>query len=68
MRGQHTGQGYDNLDVLLVDDGSTDGCGTLCDSYASRDRRVRVLHTENRGLAAARNACMQLYALGSTVS
>ena len=51
-------QDYDNLDVLLVDDGSTDGCGALCDSYASRDRRVRVLHTENRGLAAARNACL----------
>ena len=51
-------QDYDNLDILLVDDGSTDGCGTLCDSYASLDRRVRVLHTENRGLAAARNACL----------
>ena len=51
-------QDYDNLDVLLVDDGSTDGCGALCDSYASLDRRVRVRHTENRGLAAARNTCL----------
>ena len=51
-------QDYRNLDILLVDDGSTDGCGAMCDSYASRDPRVRVLHTQNQGLAAARNTCL----------
>ena len=51
-------QDYRNLDILLVDGGSTDGCGAMCDSYASRDPRVRVLHTQNHGLAAARNACL----------
>lgn len=51
-------QDYQNLDILLVDDGSTDGCGAMCDSYASRDPRVRVLHTQNQGLAATRNVCL----------
>ena len=43
------------LEILLIDDGSTDGCGAICDAYARQDGRVRVFHTENRGLAAARN-------------
>ena len=49
------GQTYEGLDVVLVDDGSTDGCGAICDEYASRDARVRAFHTENGGLSAARN-------------
>lgn len=49
------GQDYPNLEILLVDDGSTDGSGALCDQYAARDPRVRVLHQENQGQAAARN-------------
>ena len=42
------------LEVILVDDGSTDGSGALCDGFAARDARVRVLHQENRGVVAAR--------------
>lgn len=48
---QHAG----NFEVVLVDDGSTDATGLLCDAWAARDGRIRVLHTENHGLSAARN-------------
>lgn len=48
-------QTYTNLEILLIDDGSTDRCGEICDQYAARDPRVRVFHTENRGLSIARN-------------
>ena len=44
------------IEVLLIDDGSTDGCGEICDKYAARDTRVRVIHQENQGLSVARNA------------
>lgn len=43
------------LEILLIDDGSTDGCGEICDAYEREDRRIRVFHTANRGLSAARN-------------
>jgi glycosyltransferase involved in cell wall biosynthesis len=49
------GQTYTRLEILLVDDGSTDGCPALCDSYAEKDPRVRALHKENGGLSDARN-------------
>lgn len=51
-----TGQTYQNLDIILVDDGSPDNCGAICDEYARRDERVRVIHKENGGVSSARNA------------
>ncbi len=50
------GQTYRHLEVILVDDGSPDRCGAICDSYAQRDERIRVIHKENGGLSSARNA------------
>lgn len=47
---------YTNLEVILVDDGSPDSCPQVCDSYAQADARVKVIHQDNRGLCAARNA------------
>ena len=44
-------QTYDRLDVILVDDGSPDGCGRLAEDYARRDARVRAIHRENGGLS-----------------
>lgn len=48
-------QTYRNLEILLVDDGSTDNTGTLCDTLALRDERIRVFHKENGGSSSARN-------------
>lgn len=48
-------QSYQNLEVILVDDGSPDNCGKICDEYAVKDSRVKVIHKYNGGLSDARN-------------
>ena len=53
-------QTYENLDIILIDDGSTDNSGLICDKYAKIDKRIRVLHQQNSGLSAARNAGIEI--------
>ena len=49
-------QTYQNLEIILVDDGSTDSSPKMCDDYASKDKRIKVVHKENGGASSARNA------------
>ncbi len=53
-------QTYSNLEILLVDDGSTDGSGALCDEWAKKDSRIHVVHKENGGLSDTRNQGIKL--------
>ena len=48
-------QTYENLEIILVDDGSTDNTAKMCDDIATEDSRIRVVHKENGGLGSARN-------------
>ena len=49
-------QSYKNLEIILVDDGSPDKCPKMCDGWAKRDNRIKVVHKQNGGLSSARNA------------
>lgn len=53
-------QTYQNMEMILVDDGSMDHCGHICDEYAKQDHRIRVIHKKNGGLSAARNDALKL--------
>lgn len=52
-------QKYQNFELLLIDDGSTDSSGKICDEYAKKDKRVRVIHKKNAGVSAARNCALE---------
>lgn len=52
------GQTYRNLEIILVDDGSPDNCGAICDAWAVKDSRIKVIHRENAGGGAARNTAL----------
>lgn len=53
-------QSYENLEIILVDDGSPDNCPAMCDAWAEKDSRVKVIHKQNGGLSDARNAGMSI--------
>lgn len=60
-------QTYKNLEIILVDDGSPDNCPAMCDSWAAKDNRIKVIHKKNGGLSDARNAGLQI-ASGELIS
>ncbi len=53
-------QTYKNLEIILVDDGSPDNCPEMCDAWAQKDKRIKVIHKQNGGLSDARNAGMKI--------
>lgn len=53
-------QSYKNLEIILVNDGSKDGSGDICDKYAAMDSRIKVFHKENEGVSKARNVALEI--------
>ena len=53
-------QSYKNLEIILVDDGSPDNCPAICDEWAKKDQRIKVIHQKNAGQSAARNAALKI--------
>lgn len=53
-------QSYQNLEIILIDDGSLDNCGKMCDEFVKQDERVRVIHKQNGGLSDARNVGIEM--------
>lgn len=60
-------QSYQNLEIILVDDGSTDACPKICDEYAAKDNRIKLIHKKNGGLSDARNIGVK-HATGNLIS
>ena len=54
------GQTYKNLEIILIDDGSTDGSGRICDEWGQKDPRIRIIHKENGGVSSARNEGLKI--------
>lgn len=61
-------QTYKNLEIILVDDGSTDNSGIICNEYAKKDNRIKVIHKKNGGLSSARNAGMDECSVGGYIT
>lgn len=54
------GQNFQNIEIVLVDDGSSDNTGTICDEYAEKDNRIHVIHQKNQGVSIARNVGLEV--------